>query len=105
MAESKSVSNDLGHQPGLSGREPEGGQKVKARDYQGECVDSVFDYLFAQRKRSTIAVLATGLGKTIIIALVCKRWQFGRILLLAHRQELIDQGAEKITMVTGEPCG
>lgn len=80
--------------------------KLVPRPYQGEATDGIFRDLRLQR--STLAVLATGLGKTIIAAEVAIRWpaeEFGRVLFLAHRKELIDQGAEKIGEHLDEECG
>ena len=64
------------------------------RPYQQEAVDAVFSEL--QEHRSTLAVLATGLGKTIIFAEVAYRWPVGRVLIVAHREELIEQAQEKV---------
>lgn len=64
------------------------------RPYQQEAVDAVFSEF--QEHRSTLAVLATGLGKTIIFAEVAYRWPIGRVLIMAHREELIQQAADKV---------
>lgn len=49
-------------------------------------------------KRSTLLVMATGLGKTVSFVDVARRVvdKGGRVLILAHRQELIDQPEEKL---------
>lgn len=54
----------------------------------------------------TLLVLPTGCGKTIVFAKVaeeCVR-QGNRVLILAHRGELLDQAADKIMTATGLKC-
>lgn len=69
-----------------------------ARDYQTDCADRVFEEW--QDNHSTLVVMATGLGKTIVSTLVCQRALAGELkksggfLFLAHREELIDQALE-----------
>lgn len=72
------------------------------RPYQTATVESIFESLNSYQ--STLAVLATGLGKTVCIADLCLRWpdHLGRILVLAHREELIDQAVEKLSVHLGE---
>lgn len=73
------------------------------RDYQEQCLDAVFERL--REHASTLIVLATGCGKTVIFSHVADRWPDGRVLVLAHRDELIRQAAEKLHAVTGrEPA-
>ena len=76
---------------------------MELRPYQSECVESVFR-AFAEH-RSTLAVLATGLGKTVIGSAVIRDWFHrgmpGRVLWLAHREELIDQAAQAIRTFAG----
>lgn len=43
------------------------------RPYQGECVDAVLAE-FGRGVRSTLVVMATGLGKTVVFSEVCERW-------------------------------
>lgn len=77
------------------------GGDIRLRPYQGHAVDAIESEL--SRVRSTVAVMATGLGKTIVFAELCRRHvqRGGRVLVLAHRKELIDQAARKIEAVTG----
>jgi superfamily II DNA or RNA helicase len=72
---------------------------VNLRPYQSACVDSIFTQL--QEKNSTLAVLPTGCGKTVIFSEVCRRWDSSRVLVVAHREELIVQAADKIEAVVG----
>jgi superfamily II DNA or RNA helicase len=56
---------------------------------------------------STLIELCTGGGKTVILAEIIRRWLDlfdSRVLVLAHRRELIDQAADKITSHTGHGC-
>lgn len=82
----------LDHGPGM----------VVLREYQEECVDAVFEKL--QTFVSTLVVMATGLGKTQIMAEIAYRWPHGRVLVMAHREELIDQAAHRIGEHMDEKC-
>lgn len=72
---------------------------MNLRPYQIECVERIRQEL--QGNDSTLAVLATGLGKTVIFSHVAKQWPMGRVLIMAHREELIRQAAAKVQQVTG----
>ena len=72
------------------------------RLYQLDCVDLIFEEL--QTNVSTLVVMATGLGKTIVCAELILRWPHGRILFLAHREELIYQARDKIGHHIDEAC-
>jgi ATP-dependent helicase IRC3 len=75
---------------------------MQMRPYQGECVDTCFE---AWREFDAIMiVLATGLGKTIVAADIINRWpeHVGRVLFIAHMQELIFQAQDKIGLHTDE---
>jgi superfamily II DNA or RNA helicase len=71
------------------------------RRYQVDCVDAV-EKGFETFNR-LLAVLPTGAGKTIIFSFLAqKRRQRGeRVLILAHREELIDQAIAKLHSATG----
>jgi superfamily II DNA or RNA helicase len=51
--------------------------------------------------------LPTGTGKTVVFAEMALRWptEMGRVLVMAHRYELIDQAAEKVGLHLGETAG
>jgi superfamily II DNA or RNA helicase len=72
------------------------------RPYQREAVDAVKIHL--DLHGSTILVAATGTGKTAMFALLCKEWprEWGRILILAHRRELVKQAWKMIRRVCPE---
>jgi len=68
------------------------GTRIVLRDYQRLAVDKTF--IEWQTVRSTLINLATGLGKSVCFSEVMRRWDVanqGRILLIAHRKELIYQ--------------
>ncbi len=67
-------------------------QQIRLRPYQLTAVDAIYDQW--QTVRSTMVNCATGLGKSVIFAEVMRRWDIatqGKILLIAHRRELILQ--------------
>lgn len=78
---------------------------ICARPYQSESVDAVYDRLIAKDEPSTLAVLATGLGKTVVFGLVADRWARdrhpGRVLVLAHREELVTQARDELAGILG----
>lgn len=69
------------------------------RDYQNECCDCIMEKL--RTEQSTMATLATGLGKTVIFAEIIRRFQPGRTLVIAHQDQLIYQAHSKILEWTG----
>ena len=68
------------------------------RWYQSEAVDAAWRFLTYERGNPAI-VLPTGAGKSLVIAKLCQdaveRFS-GRVIVLAHRKELIEQNAEKV---------
>ena len=79
-------------------------KKMELRPYQQEAKNSVFDQWGKVKK--TLVVLPTGCGKTIVFAKVaeeCVR-QGKRVLILAHRGELLEQASDKIAKTTGLRC-
>ncbi len=69
------------------------------RPYQSECVEAVRAKL--AEFPSTLVEAATGTGKTVIFSHLAKDWP-GRVMVVAHREELIHQAADKIRAVTGD---
>ena len=67
--------------------------QYKLRPYQQKAVDSALAYFRKQRKPATI-VLPTGAGKSLVIAELAKIAK-GRVLVLAHVRELVEQNHEK----------
>lgn len=75
---------------------------MKLRDYQEEAraaINSEWD----SGNKKTLLVLPTGCGKTIVFSKVIEdRVRLGeRVLVLAHRSELLDQAADKLKKATG----
>lgn len=68
---------------------------IRLRDYQREAIDAVHA-AFDRGVRAPAVGLPTGTGKTIVFAqLAEERMQHGRALILAHRDELLRQAADK----------
>lgn len=82
---------------GLPGADEDG-----LRYYQREAVDA-FHACLGQHKRPLI-VMATGLGKTQTFGAIAKHWE-GRVLILAHREELVFQARDRIEQMSGEQVG
>lgn len=78
---------------------------MELRPYQEEAKNAIFKQ-WKNGTRRTLLVLPTGCGKTIVFAKVtedCVR-HGNRVLILAHRGELLDQAADKIRKTTGLGC-
>ncbi len=78
------------------------------RPYQQAAVDAVYEHL-RTRDDNPAVVLPTAAGKSFVIAQIAKdavlRWG-GRVLVLAHVKELLEQNAEKIRRLCPEvPIG
>lgn len=71
---------------------------IELRPYQREARDAVNAAWDAGRNRAMV-VLPTGAGKTIVFASVIDYHRERRALVIAHRDELIEQAAEKLRMV------
>jgi len=78
--------------------------KYALRPYQRDAVDAVRREW--KSVRSTLMVQATGCGKTITMAAIANDCvsNGGRVLLLAHRGELLDQAADKFERAVGIEC-
>jgi len=72
---------------------------ASTRPYQEEAIERIGACL--AEHQSTLLVLPTGTGKTRTAATYVKR-RGGRVLWLAHRQELIEQGRDSLEDVTGQ---
>lgn len=78
---------------------------MELRPYQQEAKDAIFEQ-WDNGVKKTLLVLPTGCGKTVVFAKVtedCVR-QGNRVLILAHRGELLDQAADKLMKTTGLGC-
>ena len=75
---------------------------MELRPYQEEARTAVFEQ-WKQGYKKTLLVLPTGCGKTIVFAKIteeCVR-KGQRVLILAHRGELLDQASDKLYKSTG----
>lgn len=77
---------------------------MNLRPYQIAAVDAVLRQW--QDHRSTLLVLPTGTGKTIVFSRIIERCvEAGyNVLILAHREELLNQAADKLRRTTGLEC-
>ena len=75
---------------------------MELRPYQAEAKQAIFDQ-WASGAHKTLLVLPTGCGKTIVFAKVAEDCVTNgeRVLILAHRGELLEQAADKIRRSTG----
>jgi superfamily II DNA or RNA helicase len=74
---------------------------MKPRAYQAEAIDAILNRFSTDQR--TLAVVPTGGGKTIIAAHVAHKFlPSGRVMVIAHRDELIKQAVDKFQTVTGE---
>jgi superfamily II DNA or RNA helicase len=87
------------------------GSGLKARPYQEDAFTGVRTQL--RDNRSTLLVLPTGSGKTFIFSRIAHDWPerdyaqelSQRVLVLAHRDELLQQARQRIAKETGELVG
>lgn len=74
------------------------------RPYQQEAVAAVYQHL-RERENNPCVVIPTGGGKTPVMATICRdavvTWS-GRVLIVAHVKELLEQSAEKLRVVCPE---
>jgi len=81
---------------------------MELRPYQRDAVDAVWHHI-ATSETNPAVVLPTGSGKTHVIAEICRdavtKWN-GRVVVLAHVKELLDQAAGKLRAVAPDlPIG
>ena len=71
---------------------------IQLRPYQAEAVAAVYDHL-RHRDDHPCVVIPTAGGKTPVMATICRdtvaQWN-GRVLILAHVKELLEQAVEKL---------
>ena len=69
------------------------------RPYQTDAVNAILDGFNTYQRQ--LAVLPTGAGKTCIFSWIAQEILPARTLILAHREELIDQAIDKLHQATG----
>ncbi|MBN1695963.1 MAG: DEAD/DEAH box helicase [Spirochaetales bacterium] len=75
---------------------------VTLRDYQKECLDTILAR-YKQGVRKQLVCLPTGTGKTVVFASFPDFFRMKKkMLVLAHREELLDQAKEKIARANPE---
>lgn len=74
-------------------------EALQPRPYQEEALDAL-DYHVQTKETNPCVVIPTGGGKSIIIAWIIQRWKNGypplRVIILAHRKELVSQNTEEL---------
>ena len=76
---------------------------MELRPYQKEAKDAILKS-WEEFQRSLL-VLPTGTGKTIVFSKVAEeRTKAGKVLIMAHREELLNQAADKIWKICNIPC-
>ena len=74
---------------------------MRLRPYQEEALNAIESGWVDQQK--LLLVLPTGTGKTVVFSQVAKnRSAHGRVLIMAHRDELIEQARDKYRSLTGD---
>lgn len=78
---------------------------MELRPYQREAKEAIFEN-WKRGTKKTLLVLPTGCGKTIVFAKVAEECvkNGDRVLILAHRGELLEQASDKIAKATGLGC-
>ena len=69
------------------------------RPYQVAAIEAARNQL--RQYNSTVIVLPTGLGKTVVASKLIAEWEQGNCLFLAHTRELIEQAADKLAIEIG----
>ena len=72
------------------------------RPYQAEAKQAILD-AWDEGYRKTLLVLPTGCGKTVVFSSVTEDQvkKGHRVLIMAHRGELLDQAADKLRIASG----
>ena len=77
---------------------------MELRNYQKAAKAAIYEQW--QDKKSTLLVLPTGCGKTVVFGSIAyDRAKDGRVLILAHREELLTQAADKIKKILRDKDG
>ena len=78
---------------------------MELRPYQSEAIAAIKDQWSSGIVR-TLLVLPTGCGKTIVFCKLTENLvtEGDRVLIMAHRGELLDQAADKLLKSTGLRC-
>ena len=77
---------------------------MKLRPYQQAAVNAVLNEWYQENHSRTLAILPMGCGKTVIFSEITKREvreKQHKVLILAHREELLLQAQDKLFKTTG----
>lgn len=77
--------------------------RMNLRPYQTKAIEAIKS-AWANHP-NVLLVMATGLGKTVTFVHLANTWSDGRVLILAHREELISQAADKVQAIMGPQFG
>jgi DNA repair protein RadD len=80
---------------------------LNLRYYQSEAVEAAFGYL-CNHPGNPVISLPTGAGKSVVVAELARRAvedYGGRVLILQHRKELVEQNADKVSKLYGKSVG
>lgn len=72
---------------------------MRARPYQTDALNAITEEW--KTHKATLAVMATGLGKTILMAKMVQRLFPRKVLIVVHRRELAEQAQGKVVKSTG----
>lgn len=86
-----------------SGMTTDTASKFTLRPYQQEAIDAIRRDFDAGHK-SVLLVLPTGAGKTVVFSEFIRTFE-GRVLVLAHRKDLVNQAAKSLSRHLGERVG
>jgi len=77
---------------------------MKLRPYQEEAISAVVGAVTVGRLQRVVVILPTGMGKTVVFSHLARRWKEtdGPVVVLVHRDELINQAAAKLHAVAPE---
>ncbi|MEB3160436.1 MAG: DEAD/DEAH box helicase [Synechocystis sp.] len=81
---------------------------IHLRDYQRKMIDDIsLTWECHKCRKKVMAQLPTGGGKTVIFSAIADKFvrRQERVLVLAHREELVVQAANKLTDITRSPVG
>lgn len=80
-------------------------KQYKPYPYQEECLQKIMEAREAGETRALV-VMASGLGKTLTAAFEVERFfaeqKFGRVLILCHSEEILDQTKKQFKLYFGE---
>lgn len=79
----------------------QGETRMILRPYQQQAVEAAEERLAGHGR--TLIVMPTGTGKTLVFSeLIRRKLSWGRCMVVAHREELLEQARDKIQTIIGE---